>query len=297
MATVLRKSLISKRKKNITATTLTTISPSSSTTLVNVIGRCFEPYGCFRITEPFRTIYRPINLIPEPPNAIKIAFYLRTRNNPTLAERLPYSHTNEFLISKYFRPESDLKIIIHGYLESSDEYWVNEMSMALLNHDDLNVISVDWMLGASPPYSQAVANTRLVGAMIAHLIKIIQKSYPNQFPSNRIHIIGHSLGAHVAGYIGEIITNLGHITGLDPAEPYFQYTDPAVRLDPNDAEFVDIIHSDVASIMSGGFGMSQSCGHVDFYPNGGIEQPGCKSQTSIKNVVDYISKEKNIFDG
>lgn len=49
--------------------------------------------------------------------------------------------------------------------------------------------------------------------------------------------------------------------------------------------------------MSGGFGMSQSCGHVDFYPNGGIEQPGCKSQTSIKNVVDYISKEKNIFDG
>ncbi|KAH9421141.1 hypothetical protein DERP_010081 [Dermatophagoides pteronyssinus] len=297
MATVLRKSLISKRKKNITATTLTTISPSSSssTTLVNVIGRCFEPYGCFRITEPFRTIYRPINLIPEPPNAIKIAFYLRTRNNPTLAERLPYSHTNEFLISKYFRPESDLKIIIHGYLESSDEYW--EMSMALLNHDDLNVISVDWMLGASPPYSQAVANTRLVGAMIAHLIKIIQKSYPNQFPSNRIHIIGHSLGAHVAGYIGEIITNLGHITGLDPAEPYFQYTDPAVRLDPNDAEFVDIIHSDVASIMSGGFGMSQSCGHVDFYPNGGIDQPGCKSQTSIKNVVDYISKEKNIFDG
>ena len=49
--------------------------------------------------------------------------------------------------------------------------------MALLNHDDLNVISVDWMLGASPPYSQAVANTRLVGAMIAHLIKIIQVDF------------------------------------------------------------------------------------------------------------------------
>lgn len=48
--------------------------------------------------------------------------------------------------------------------------------MALLNRADLNVICVDWMLGASPPYSQAVANTRLVGSMIAHFIQIIQVS-------------------------------------------------------------------------------------------------------------------------
>lgn len=48
------------------------------------------------------------------------------------------------------------------------------MSGALLNRQELNVICVDWMLGAAPPYTQAVANTRLVGAMIAHLIRIIQ---------------------------------------------------------------------------------------------------------------------------
>jgi len=53
---------------------------------------------------------------------------------------------------------------------------VQEMSAALLNRDELNVISVDWMLGATPPYTQAVANTRLVGAIIAHLIQIIQVS-------------------------------------------------------------------------------------------------------------------------
>lgn len=109
-AQALRKS---KRKMNIT------------NSLTNAIGRCFEPYGCFRITEPFRTIYRPINLIPEHPNSIKIAFYLRTRSNPTVPERLVYNENSEFLVSKYFRSESDLKMIVHGYLESSDEYWVN----------------------------------------------------------------------------------------------------------------------------------------------------------------------------
>ena len=32
--------------------------------------------------------------------------------------------------------------------------------------------------------------------------------------------------------------------GLDPAGPYYENTDPAVRLDPTDATFVDVIHSD-----------------------------------------------------
>ena len=34
------------------------------------------------------------------------------------------------------------------------------------------------------------------------------------------------------------------VLGLDPADPYFQGTDPVVRLDPTDAAFVDVIHTD-----------------------------------------------------
>jgi hypothetical protein len=49
-----------------------------------------------------------------------------------------------------------------------------KMCIELLSKDDYNIISVDWMMGATPPYSQAVANARLVGAIIADFLKSIQ---------------------------------------------------------------------------------------------------------------------------
>ncbi|KAF4517604.1 hypothetical protein B566_EDAN008595 [Ephemera danica] len=65
------------------------------------------------------------------------------------------------------------------------------------------------------------------------------------------------------------------LLGLDPAEPYFQGMPSYVRLDTSDAEFVDVIHTDGKSIFLLGYGMNQPCGHIDFYPNNGKEQPGC----------------------
>jgi len=72
-----------------------------------------------------------------------------------------------------------------------------------------------------------------------------------------VHLIGHSLGSHLAGYVGSVMkTNfgvtVGRITGLDPAEPHFSQTDPMVRLDPSDAIYVDIIHTDSRPFVKGG---------------------------------------------
>jgi hypothetical protein len=44
------------------------------------------------------------------------------------------------------------------------------MTVELLKLSDCSVIVVDWSGGSGPPYPQAVANIRLVGAMTAHLI-------------------------------------------------------------------------------------------------------------------------------
>ena len=61
----------------------------------------------------------------------------------------------------------------------------------------MNVISVDWGLGAPfPLYFNATANTRLVGRQTCILIKLIRKVfYQNVWSDNfNIHCIGHSLG-------------------------------------------------------------------------------------------------------
>ncbi len=68
---------------------------------------------------------------------------------------------------------------------------------------------------------------------------------------------------------------LGRITGLDPAEPQFEFTDIPIRLDASDAFFVDVIHTDAGPLMSAGAGLWQPSGHLDFYPNGGVMMKGC----------------------
>lgn len=146
------------------------------------------------------------------------------------------------------------------------------MRKELLKHADWNVVVVDWAGGSLPLYTQATANTRLVGLELAYFInylKVWSRDQRWRTLSNAdmltslfvgslqenygldpalVHMIGHSLGAHTAGYAGERIEGLGRITGLDPAEPYFQGLPPFVRLDPTDANLVDVIHTDGKSI-------------------------------------------------
>lgn len=59
-------------------------------------------------------------------------------------------------------------------------------------------------------------------------------------------------------------------SGIDPAGPGFFENVPSGRLTSNDAKYVQAIHTN-----AGILGFLFSIGHSDFWPNGGVTQPGC----------------------
>ncbi len=76
------------------------------------------------------------------------------------------------------------------------------------------------VITALPNYVQAAANTQLIGKQIALLIRMI--NFNKGIVASDYHLIGFSLGAHVAGFTGMEIKNISRITGLDPAAPLFE---------------------------------------------------------------------------
>lgn len=60
------------------------------------------------------------------------------------------------------------------------------------------------------------------------------------------------------------------ISALDPALPLFAGVDKENKVDSSDAHFVDILHTNALQK-----GKLEDSGHIDFYANGGLTQPGC----------------------
>lgn len=60
-------------------------------------------------------------------------------------------------------------------------------------------------------------------------------------------------------------------------------------LSANDADFVDVIHTNAGNLSEGRLGLNKSIGHVDFFPNGGYDQPGCKF---IEESKDFACSHK-----
>ncbi|XP_030768030.1 pancreatic triacylglycerol lipase-like [Sitophilus oryzae] len=109
-----------------------------------------------------------------------------------------------------------------------------------------------------------------------------------EIPRENLHVIGFSLGCHIASMAGKSLpenVRIPRITALDPAYPEFPIQDRTKRLANTDADYIDVIHTD-----SGIFGFPVSIGHSDFYPNGGRAlQPGCQpSYLASQQIVEQV---------
>lgn len=178
------------------------------------------------------------------------------------------------LSAKHFDLKAPVIFLIHGYTGHHDFDPNPQIRPAYLQYGKYNVISLDYgPLAQLPCYLTAVQNLKTVANCTAQLIDHLVTT--KMFTHKRIHVIGFSLGGQTAGMIATYIQTgpLEHITGLDPAKPMFVFAPREYKLDPGDAKFVDVIHTDVLQR-----GVLSPSGHVDFYVNGGVEQRGCDIQ-------------------
>ncbi|XP_054262684.1 pancreatic triacylglycerol lipase-like isoform X2 [Macrosteles quadrilineatus] len=177
---------------------------------------------------------------------------------------------SQSLIDGGFNVSKETKIVVHGWLDNGTIAFAQELTDAYLAAEDVNVVAVNWPELSMSFYPLSASAIIPVGQYTASFVDFLVMDV-NVDP-DLIHLVGHSLGAHVAGVTGEFVTfgNLSRVTGLDPAAPMIT-SSPAGRLDPTDADFVDVIHT------TGDYlGVFMACGDVDFYPNGGTPiQPGC----------------------
>lgn len=225
---------------------------------------------------------------PNGSNALDIRFLLSSRKQPrrvqvVLGEQFGLEWTD-------FKIERRTVIIVHGFLSHGQETWIRDMEKALLEWDDVNVVIIDWSAGGNTwNYYKAAVNTRIVGYQISKFIEHVTnatinnvvRDEPNVNNWGPLHLVGHSLGAHICGFAAKELKKrqnrwtVQRITGLDPAQPCFRRTDTSVHLHKSDAPFVDVIHTNGRLFTSLGLGLPEAIGHVDFYPNGGKTQPGC----------------------
>ncbi|XP_073989008.1 pancreatic triacylglycerol lipase-like isoform X2 [Rhodnius prolixus] len=192
-----------------------------------------------------------------------VHFLLHTRELDKPQEIILYDVLS--VLKSNFDPRKKTKILVHGWLSS-----------AYIQARDYNIIVVDWSTFSYQVYPISRYAINYVGPHVSKFIDflIVQAGLRPE----DVHILGHSLGAHIAGIAGIRMKfgKVARITGMDPAGPLI-HGDSMCRLDSSDAHFVDVIHTSIHYL-----GVYEPLGHADFYPNGGGPlQPGCGFEIGI----------------
>jgi len=162
---------------------------------------------------------------------------------------------------------------------------------AYLTTHEVNVIAVNWGAGTKTPcYDWAKNRVRDVGQVVGELLDFIIGQEARNW--NRLTIVGQGLGAHVAGFAGRSVKNgkVGTIFGLDPAGPLYDASDRKSRLNTEDAQYTECIHTNWKC-----YGIKEPICTTDFYPNSGYEQPGCWANTcDHSRAVDLFAESLKV---
>ncbi|XP_055842957.1 uncharacterized protein LOC129909839 [Episyrphus balteatus] len=199
---------------------------------------------------------------------------------PSYTDRQYYDLDNTAAILNHpkFTMRRPTTAYMYGYYSSLQRPSAHLLVNAYLNNNSFNFLVIDWEQAGSGTYIQAQRNLLKLAPRVAEsFVKLIDAG----LNKDNFTLVGHSMGAHGVGLIGEAMSNqtkgrllLPRVTGLDPSNPDYhkEFILPPVK--KTSGQFVDIMHTS-----AGQRGTTIHSGHANFWPNNGSTiQPECPSE-------------------
>uniref|UniRef100_A0A668VFL1 Lipase domain-containing protein n=1 Tax=Oreochromis aureus TaxID=47969 RepID=A0A668VFL1_OREAU len=185
--------------------------------------------------------------------SLYVRLLLYTRSNLDCGRELNHHHLSSQPLFSLSRPTA---FVIHGYRPTgAPPIWINHIVHLLAEQEDMNIIVVDWNKGAANlNYFTAVTYTREAALNLTGFIMMMEAEGASL---SSVHLIGVSLGAHLAGFVGANLKGkIGRITA---------------------------------------FGLRGAHGHIDFYANGGADQPGCPKTIFSGKSYFVCDHQRSVF--
>ncbi|XP_041986256.1 phospholipase A1-like [Aricia agestis] len=200
----------------------------------------------------------------------KLSFIVFKSNETMHHDRYDYFQMDQLAKD----PEVDFRrktmVFCGGYLSSPFMPLASSMGQAYKKLG-YNVFMLDTLFFTLDQYPRAARVIRAVGKHTAEMLIRLSK---RGFNPKNLELVGMSLGGQTISYIAKHYrsvtgVSVGKMVALEPAGPCFRNLGPELRLDKSDGDFVIHIATNID-----GYGMATPVGHVNFYINGGENQPG-----------------------
>ncbi|XP_053959804.1 phospholipase A1 [Anastrepha ludens] len=208
-----------------------------------------------------------------------------------LVERVPQPAVVDS--SSHLSAASDIDIItdsapLNNDFENKIDFEINNTTNGSsgITPSDFNVIVCDWsVISSNVNYYSVVDMVEDLGHLLANFVNFLHLRTGLNY--HEVYLIGHSLGAQIAGSAGKqsYPFRFNTIYALDPAGPKFRDLSDEYRIDPSDAEYVESIQT------SSSLGFQEPVGHATFYPNYGRDQKKCYMYgCSHKRAYHYFAE-------
>ncbi|XP_053606820.1 lipase member H-like isoform X2 [Plodia interpunctella] len=204
-----------------------------------------------------------------------IKFYVYGAKTPQMTQRREYNYNMVHLLAEDPTIDWNKRILLYapGYMDNIHSFPMGRIVKMVYKKLGYNVIVVDVLKFTTQEWPIAVRLMLAVGDLAGEMLAKLHALQP-KFDPKKMEMLGLSLGGQSMSYIAKGFykrtgIKVSRITAMDPSGPCFKNRGPEGRVDEGDADFVDIIFTNMDTM-----GMAAPAGHVNIYVNGGEYQPG-----------------------